>query len=116
MHEKHKGHDAMHAEMVLVLLVTLIVSQILLVLWRTKHLKSFQVSCIPRVIAAYDFNFNFILVCYHVRYVDNTIWHFSSFWPLSIHSNMDNIHSSYWICFSTLNSNTIKEINSPARL
>jgi len=43
MHEKHKGHDAMHAEMVLVLFVTLIVSQIVLVYWRTKHIKSFQV-------------------------------------------------------------------------
>lgn len=42
LHEKHKGHDAMHAEMVLILFATLIVSQILLVFWRVKHFKSFQ--------------------------------------------------------------------------
>jgi hypothetical protein len=44
LHEKHKGHESMHAEMVLILLTTLVVSQILLVFWRTRHLKSFQVS------------------------------------------------------------------------
>ena len=43
LHEKHKGHEAMHAEMVLILLITLIFSQFLLVFWRTKHFKSFQV-------------------------------------------------------------------------
>jgi len=44
LHEKHKGHDAMHAEMVLILLVTLVISQVVLVFWRTKHFKSFQVA------------------------------------------------------------------------
>lgn len=43
MHEKHKGHEAMHAEMVLILLLTLIVSQVVLVFWKNKHFKSFQV-------------------------------------------------------------------------
>jgi RING finger protein 121/175 len=43
LHEKHKGHEAMHAEMVLILFATLIVSQVLLVFWKTKHAKSFQV-------------------------------------------------------------------------
>ncbi len=42
IHEKHKGHETMHAEMVLVLLGTLIVSQIVLVIWKAKHFKSFQ--------------------------------------------------------------------------
>lgn len=44
MHEKHKGHETMHAEMVLILLVSLVVSQVLLVFWRNKHFKSFQVK------------------------------------------------------------------------
>ena len=44
MHEKHHGHDAMHAEMVLILIVTLFVAQILLVQWRQRHFKSYQVS------------------------------------------------------------------------
>jgi len=43
LHEKHKGHDAMHAEMMMILLVTLIAAQALLLLWKTKHLRSYQV-------------------------------------------------------------------------
>ena len=33
----------MHAEMVLILLVSLVVSQLVLVFWKTRHFKSFQV-------------------------------------------------------------------------
>lgn len=43
MHEKHKGHEAMHAEMVLVLLAALILGQVVLVFWRNKHPRSYQV-------------------------------------------------------------------------
>lgn len=43
LHEKHQGHEKMHAEMLLILLVTLIASQVLLVFWKTKHFKSFQI-------------------------------------------------------------------------
>lgn len=44
MHEQHKGHDAMHAEMIVILLVTLIVAQVALVEWKKRHYKSFSVS------------------------------------------------------------------------
>lgn len=44
MHEKHRGHDAMHAEMMLVLIVTLFVAQIILVQWRQRHFRSYQVT------------------------------------------------------------------------
>uniref|UniRef100_H2ZFP1 RING-type domain-containing protein n=1 Tax=Ciona savignyi TaxID=51511 RepID=H2ZFP1_CIOSA len=40
--EKHQGHDAMHLEMVLILMGTLIVSQIALVQWKNKHPKSYN--------------------------------------------------------------------------
>lgn len=43
MHEKHKGHESMHAEMVIILLVTLIVAQIVLVEWKKRHYKSYSV-------------------------------------------------------------------------
>jgi len=68
MHEKHKGHDAMHAEMVLILLVTLIVSQVLLVFWRTKHFKSFQfftmlgMWIIPLLISIKFLHIRFIII------------------------------------------------------
>ncbi|CAI9724777.1 finger 121-like isoform X1 [Octopus vulgaris] len=42
LHEKHRGHEAMHAEMVLILLVTLGIAQIILMQWKKRHFKSYQ--------------------------------------------------------------------------
>ncbi|XP_067039835.1 E3 ubiquitin ligase RNF121-like isoform X1 [Acropora muricata] len=42
LHAKHKGHEAMHMEMVLILFSTLIVAQVLLVKWKKHYYKSFQ--------------------------------------------------------------------------
>ena len=44
MHEKHKGHESMHAEMILILFATLIISQIALVKWRQTYPNSYHVS------------------------------------------------------------------------
>lgn len=43
LHEAHKGHESMHAEMLLILMVTMIVAQIILIEWKRRHFKSFQV-------------------------------------------------------------------------
>ncbi|XP_032836828.1 E3 ubiquitin ligase RNF121 [Petromyzon marinus] len=43
MHAKHRGHEAMHAEMVLILLATLAVAQVLLVQWKQRHTRSYNV-------------------------------------------------------------------------
>lgn len=43
MHAKHKGHEAMHAEMVLILIVTLVIAQLVLVQWKQRHPKSYNV-------------------------------------------------------------------------
>ena len=48
MHEKHKGHEAMHSEMVLILFVTLIIAQITLVEWKKRHYKSYSVRRVVR--------------------------------------------------------------------
>ena len=71
MHEKHKGHDAMHAEMILVLLGALIVSQVLLVLWKTKHFKSFQFCT---MIGMWIIPFCISLKFLHIRFI--LIWIF----------------------------------------
>ncbi|KAL5012036.1 hypothetical protein ScPMuIL_010587 [Solemya velum] len=42
LHEKHRGHEAMHAEMVLILIATLVVAQVLLVQWKQRHFRSYQ--------------------------------------------------------------------------
>lgn len=44
MHARHKGHESMHAEMVLILIVTLIIAQLVLVQWKQRHPKSYNVS------------------------------------------------------------------------
>ena len=41
--ERHRGHDVMHAEMILILFGAIAVAQIVLFLWRQKHRKSYQV-------------------------------------------------------------------------
>lgn len=46
LHEQHRGHDAMHAEMVLILIVTLVIAQIALVEWKKRYYKSYSVSII----------------------------------------------------------------------
>uniref|UniRef100_A0A8R1E4Q2 RING-type domain-containing protein n=1 Tax=Caenorhabditis japonica TaxID=281687 RepID=A0A8R1E4Q2_CAEJA len=43
MHEKHRGHEAMHLEMMVILIITLIVGQIFLVQWKRRHFKSYQI-------------------------------------------------------------------------
>ncbi|XP_049791887.1 RING finger protein 121 [Schistocerca nitens] len=42
MHQQHKGHEAMHAEMILILAVTLVVAQVALVEWKKRHFRSYQ--------------------------------------------------------------------------
>lgn len=45
MHEKHKGHESMHLEMMLILLTTLVIAQIILVEWKKRHYRSYSVNC-----------------------------------------------------------------------
>ena len=49
LEEKHKGHEVMHLEMILIFFGSIIVTQFILVLWRTKHKKSYQVSSFSTV-------------------------------------------------------------------
>uniref|UniRef100_A0A8C6SK74 Ring finger protein 175 n=1 Tax=Neogobius melanostomus TaxID=47308 RepID=A0A8C6SK74_9GOBI len=42
LHLKHRGHEAMHAEMVLILVATLAVAQIVLVQWKQRHHRSYN--------------------------------------------------------------------------
>ena len=53
MHEKHKEHESMHAEMILILFATLIISQIALVKWRQTYPNSYHVSSLCLVVIKY---------------------------------------------------------------
>ncbi|XP_067637180.1 E3 ubiquitin ligase Rnf121 [Eurosta solidaginis] len=68
MHEKHKGHESMHSEMVLILFITLTVAQVILVQWKKRHYKSYSAVTllamwlVPMVISSF-YNFvRFIII------------------------------------------------------
>ena len=42
--EKHRGHEQMHAEMILILFGAMLLAQIVLVVWKVRHKKSYHVS------------------------------------------------------------------------
>lgn len=42
LHEKHRGHESMHAEMILILFATLVISQIALVKWKQIYPSSYH--------------------------------------------------------------------------
>jgi len=42
MHAKHKGHDVMHAEMFIIFIIVLAIAQIILIVWKQRHFKSYQ--------------------------------------------------------------------------
>ncbi|XP_043222647.1 RING finger protein 121-like isoform X1 [Amphibalanus amphitrite] len=71
MHEKHKGHEAMHAEMVLVLITALLLGQVVLVFWRKHHPRSYQ---IVTLIGMWVIPF---VLC-----IRNRWWRFIFFWLL----------------------------------
>ena len=46
MHAKHRGHDVMHAEMFIIFIIVLAIAQVILIVWKKKHFKSYQASYI----------------------------------------------------------------------
>ena len=63
IHKAHKGHESMHAQMLLILMVTVLVAQIVLVEWRKRHFRSYQVQYNTQVIYLIKvFNFGFLLI------------------------------------------------------
>ncbi|GFR16033.1 RING finger protein 121 [Trichonephila clavata] len=74
MHEKHKGHESMHAWMILILLITVIVSQILLVEWKKRYNRSYQrVSLVAMWIIPLVISFNHMWIRFIVTWVIFTI-------------------------------------------
>ncbi|KAI6189348.1 Zinc finger domain containing protein [Aphelenchoides fujianensis] len=84
MHEKHRGHDVMHAEMFLIFIVALVVAQIVLVTWKRKHFKSYQLAtlvgmwAIPFVISIQKGFWRFLLTWITFTAISVYIWNLSS--------------------------------------
>ncbi|OTF77571.1 RING finger protein 121-like protein, partial [Euroglyphus maynei] len=68
MHEKHRGHESMHAIMLLILIGAMFITQIILIYWRKKHFKSYQnvsmfgMWIIPIFVSAYQQYWRFIII------------------------------------------------------
>jgi len=60
LHEQHKGHEEMHAKMVLVMFGTLFAGQILLFMWRKKHPRSYNLATLTGML--------FIPICYSIYF------------------------------------------------
>lgn len=98
MHAKHKGHEAMHAEMVLILIVTLVVAQLVLVQWKQRHPKSYNVrqrfTPVPfsRCVWMSSCAFKQIVQLSHV-FISNGALKHSGYCRCSVHDNR-----SSWSC------------------
>jgi len=68
LHLKHFGHEGMHAAMLLILILAIALAQIVLIVWKKKHFKSYQnflLVCmwiVPFLIASYNLWFRFISI------------------------------------------------------
>ncbi|XP_017786545.1 PREDICTED: RING finger protein 121 [Nicrophorus vespilloides] len=68
LHEQHKGHDQMHAEMVLILVFTLIVAQFALIEWKRRSYRSYSIATliglwlIPIMISVKNLWWRFIFI------------------------------------------------------
>ncbi|KAI1728534.1 RING-H2 zinc finger domain-containing protein [Ditylenchus destructor] len=80
LHAKHKGHDAMHAEMFLIFIIALAIAQIILVTWKRKHFKSYQIATlaglwvIPPFICIQKGWYRFILTWLIFTIVSGYVW------------------------------------------
>ncbi|XP_034539828.1 RING finger protein 121 isoform X2 [Notolabrus celidotus] len=68
MHAKHKGHEAMHAEMVLILIVTLVVAQLVLVQWKQRHPKSYNLVTLFQMLV-----YKWFLLLYKISYATGIV-------------------------------------------
>jgi len=71
MHEKHKGHEAMHAEMMIILMITVILAQVALYQWRKRHYRSYSLATLLGLWIIP------IVIC-----VRSLWWRFTFFWIL----------------------------------
>lgn len=75
LHAAHIGHESMHAEMLLILMVTMIVAQIVLIEWKRRHFKSFQVNIISilKIFLVFCFCASIYLLCVHIDCFINSL-------------------------------------------
>ncbi|XP_064482328.1 E3 ubiquitin ligase Rnf121-like isoform X1 [Ornithodoros turicata] len=68
MHEKHRGHERMHAYMILILLVSVVVAQVVLVQWKKRHFSSYQrvsmvgMWIVPLAMSCYSHWWRFVFI------------------------------------------------------
>ncbi|XP_067140326.1 E3 ubiquitin ligase Rnf121 [Centruroides vittatus] len=72
LHEKHKGHENMHAMMILILIASVLVAQVVLVEWKKRHYRSYQrvsllgMWIIPIIVSIHHGWWRFIIIWFVV--------------------------------------------------
>lgn len=68
LHQKHFGHESMHASMLLILIAAMVIAQVILITWKKASPKSYQnvsmfgMWLVPLVISIYNHWFRFISI------------------------------------------------------
>lgn len=108
MHAKHKGHEAMHMEMILVLLISLVLCQFVLLIWRNFHLRSYQVeNCFFSLIDRWSKKANsFWLVFYSHRHVVNSVVFIGQIFLFSFYYHLDLFYTHYILRHTTSDKTT----------
>lgn len=90
----------MHAEMVIILLLTLVVAQIALVEWKKRHYKSYSVEQMV-FHCKLDLNNNVIhfVVCDVIGTVDHSNGYLYKEFMVAFYLNMDDIHGDHSISY-----------------
>ncbi|KAH9251214.1 hypothetical protein BASA81_010909 [Batrachochytrium salamandrivorans] len=66
--QEHQGHETQHAEMILIIIGSLILSQIGITFWKRYHMASFNITTllglwlVPMMMAAYAGNYRFVMI------------------------------------------------------
>ena len=100
--EKHRGHEAMHAEMILILFVAALVAQVVLVLWKLQHKKSYHVSAVYSSHCVY--NPLIFLDSYLIWYVGDSPIYFSEGGVLEDDMCVDCVFCYHFVCHIQGNS------------
>ncbi|VVC90149.1 unnamed protein product [Leptidea sinapis] len=89
MHDKHKGHETMHLQMVLNMIIILIVAQIIFEQWKKYHYRSYSIFTmmtmwlIPLLISVLNWWIRFVVVWHVFSMLTGLVIHQSSKKPMS---------------------------------
>lgn len=93
----------MHMEMVLVLLLSLVICQFIILLWKNYHLRSYQVNWSGGEFVVF---FSYEIVLHNDCHVGHSIWFIDQILLFSFYYHLDLFHNYYNVCHTKSNTTT----------